>query len=257
MMKSKSAFERDIAQDSVYASSSSSSSSHPPVRESTRRREAYFLNFCIAARRVAPHFIFMCSGGFRSGIAMNRVIDQGEVDLIGLARPLCVMPDFPRLLLSADQLQSNNLKNAVEDVITVPTYSLAVSTPFASLNRTIEASLENFFHQACMRRLAKGEEPNISKDLSTSAISYYMTITFFKTYIFEPKRNKKLAFMIVSLGVSGLAVLLAMKIRQPTNSSVISSSSYLSSSSSILSNGRAWVNTVNDMMTGWWAQVTK
>ena len=38
-------------------------------------------------------------GGFRSRAGMEAALASGEVDVIGLARPLCTMPDLPRRLL--------------------------------------------------------------------------------------------------------------------------------------------------------------
>jgi 2,4-dienoyl-CoA reductase-like NADH-dependent reductase (Old Yellow Enzyme family) len=82
-----------------------------PVRESTRAREAYFLDYAAAIRRVA-RMPLMVTGGFRSRQAMESALlgpsptsagdgwGAGDCDMIGLGRPLCWMPDFPRRLLS-------------------------------------------------------------------------------------------------------------------------------------------------------------
>lgn len=69
-----------------------------PVRPSTRAREAYFLEYAAAIRRVA-RMPLMVTGGFRSRGGMEAALASGDCDLIGLARPLCVDPDFPRRLL--------------------------------------------------------------------------------------------------------------------------------------------------------------
>jgi 2,4-dienoyl-CoA reductase-like NADH-dependent reductase (Old Yellow Enzyme family) len=77
-----------------------------PVRRSTRVREAYFLDYAAAIRRVAT-MPLMVTGGFRSRAGMEGALggdDDGDVrgdcDVIGLGRPLCWMPDFPRRLLA-------------------------------------------------------------------------------------------------------------------------------------------------------------
>ncbi|MBF7074181.1 NADH:flavin oxidoreductase/NADH oxidase family protein [Glaciecola sp. MH2013] len=61
------------------------------VRESTRKREAYFIEY---AKRIkeAAKVPLMLTGGFRSRQVMENAISSGEVDLIGLARPLCTQP---------------------------------------------------------------------------------------------------------------------------------------------------------------------
>ncbi|HET7204370.1 MAG TPA: NADH:flavin oxidoreductase/NADH oxidase family protein [Steroidobacteraceae bacterium] len=77
-----------------------------PVRPSTRAREAYFLDYAAAIRRVAT-MPLMVTGGFRSRGGMEAALgaddgEGGDCDVIGLGRPLCWMPDFPRRLLARE-----------------------------------------------------------------------------------------------------------------------------------------------------------
>jgi 2,4-dienoyl-CoA reductase-like NADH-dependent reductase (Old Yellow Enzyme family) len=67
--------------------------------ESTRQREAYFLEYARDIRRSARGLPLMVTGGFRTPQLMRDVLDSGEVDLIGIGRPFCIAPDFPRELL--------------------------------------------------------------------------------------------------------------------------------------------------------------
>jgi 2,4-dienoyl-CoA reductase-like NADH-dependent reductase (Old Yellow Enzyme family) len=75
------------------------------VRDSTRRREAYFIEYAeqIKAKANVP---VMITGGFRSRYVMQAAIEKGEVDLIGLARPLCTQTDCSNRLMQGtlDQL---------------------------------------------------------------------------------------------------------------------------------------------------------
>jgi 2,4-dienoyl-CoA reductase-like NADH-dependent reductase (Old Yellow Enzyme family) len=68
------------------------------VRESTRKREAYFIEY---AERIkaAANIPVMITGGFRNRNVMEQAITRGEVDIIGLARPLCTQPDCSRQLI--------------------------------------------------------------------------------------------------------------------------------------------------------------
>jgi 2,4-dienoyl-CoA reductase-like NADH-dependent reductase (Old Yellow Enzyme family) len=68
------------------------------LRESTRAREAYFIEFAEEAARVA-RMPLMVTGGFRSRAAMDEALNSGAADLIGMARPLCVDPDIPKKLI--------------------------------------------------------------------------------------------------------------------------------------------------------------
>jgi len=75
------------------------------VRESTRRREAYFLEYAEQVRRrvAVP---LMVTGGFRSREGMAAALADGATDLIGLARPLAVDPAFSRRLLEGEAVTS-------------------------------------------------------------------------------------------------------------------------------------------------------
>jgi 2,4-dienoyl-CoA reductase-like NADH-dependent reductase (Old Yellow Enzyme family) len=77
------------------------SSYEPPKRESTRRREAYFLDYATAIRE-ASTVPLMVTGGFRSRALMEQAIARNELDMIGIARPMCVDVDLPQRLLDAD-----------------------------------------------------------------------------------------------------------------------------------------------------------
>lgn len=69
------------------------------ARESTKRREAYFLDYAKEIQAVAT-MPLMVTGGFRTLEAMNDALAGGEADLIGLGRPLCVDVDAPAQLIS-------------------------------------------------------------------------------------------------------------------------------------------------------------
>jgi 2,4-dienoyl-CoA reductase-like NADH-dependent reductase (Old Yellow Enzyme family) len=71
-----------------------------PVRPSTRAREAYFLDYAAAIRKVA-RMPTMVTGGFRTRAGMEAAL-EGDCDVIGLGRPLCWQPDLPRRLLARE-----------------------------------------------------------------------------------------------------------------------------------------------------------
>ena len=73
--------------------------SKEPVKESTRLREAYFLEFAEKAR-AAVKTPLVVTGGFRSAQGMAQAIESGAVDMVGLARMLAIEPDAPRKLLA-------------------------------------------------------------------------------------------------------------------------------------------------------------
>jgi 2,4-dienoyl-CoA reductase-like NADH-dependent reductase (Old Yellow Enzyme family) len=69
-----------------------------PPRESTQRREAYFIDYAEKIRAVA-RMPLMVTGGFRSRDAMEEAL-RGACDVIGLARPLVSDPACCRKLLA-------------------------------------------------------------------------------------------------------------------------------------------------------------
>ncbi|WP_373529770.1 NADH:flavin oxidoreductase/NADH oxidase family protein [Nostoc sp.] len=68
-------------------------------KESTRQREAYFLEY-VRKVRSSISLPIMLTGGFRSADAMTQAIEEGSVDVIGLARPLAIAPNLPIELLT-------------------------------------------------------------------------------------------------------------------------------------------------------------
>jgi len=70
-------------------------------RESTAKREAYFVEFTGAVRAVAKMPV-MVVGGFRTTAAMIEALERGELDVVGLGRPLIADPETPKRILSGE-----------------------------------------------------------------------------------------------------------------------------------------------------------
>jgi 2,4-dienoyl-CoA reductase-like NADH-dependent reductase (Old Yellow Enzyme family) len=68
------------------------------VAETTLAREAYFVDFAKAMKSELS-IPLMVTGGFRSASAMEQALKSGAADVIGLGRPMCVMPEAPKRLL--------------------------------------------------------------------------------------------------------------------------------------------------------------
>lgn len=71
------------------------------VKESTKKREAYFLDYVKKVRKhlKAP---LMLTGGFRTVATMEKAISDGELDVIGLARPFTLYPDLPNRIFKGE-----------------------------------------------------------------------------------------------------------------------------------------------------------
>ena len=87
------------------------------VKESTRKREAYFLEFAEKAR-AAVKTPLVVTGGFRTAQGMAQAIESGAVDMVGLARILAIEPDVPQRLLAgkAAQHQVKPIKTGIKAI---------------------------------------------------------------------------------------------------------------------------------------------
>lgn len=81
-------------------------------KASTKAREAYFLEFAEKLRKEIE-VPLMITGGFRSQTAMDEALKSGAIDVIGMARPFVVDPDFANKLL-----QGGNAVSSVKPITT-------------------------------------------------------------------------------------------------------------------------------------------
>lgn len=91
----------------TYESTAMMGAPAQPVKESTRTREAYFLDYAERIRTATltagpqqRRLPLMLTGGFRTSAGMADAIDSGKVDVAGLGRPLITQPELPAQLLS-------------------------------------------------------------------------------------------------------------------------------------------------------------
>jgi 2,4-dienoyl-CoA reductase-like NADH-dependent reductase (Old Yellow Enzyme family) len=70
-------------------------------RQSTIQREAYFVEFAGAVRHVARMPV-MVTGNFRSVAGMAEALESGELDLVGIGRPLISDPIAPQRILNGE-----------------------------------------------------------------------------------------------------------------------------------------------------------
>ncbi len=110
------------------------------LRESTRQREAYFIDFARKVRAVSK-VPLMITGGFRSRAFCEEVLEKGEVDLIGMARPFITNVNEIASFLSGETAVLENL---------------VIRTGLAAL----EDAAEGGFYARQLIRLAEGQEVN-------------------------------------------------------------------------------------------------
>jgi len=137
-----------------------------PVRASTKAREAYFLEYAAAIRQVA-RMPLMVTGGFRSRAAMEAALER-DCDVVGLGRPLCWQPDFPRRLLAREVDHVERLEDRLrfaERGWRSPSSSLL---PMKVLN-TFGAQA---WYYCQLFRLADGQPADLGRGMLSSLVEY-------------------------------------------------------------------------------------
>ncbi|CAI2354581.1 unnamed protein product [Caenorhabditis sp. 36 PRJEB53466] len=83
------------------------------LRESTRNREAFFLEFAEKIRPVFKNTVVYLTGGFRTVKAMVEAVETGATQGIGLGRPITAEPDLPKKIL--ERSVASSIRNALDD----------------------------------------------------------------------------------------------------------------------------------------------
>lgn len=128
------------------------------VKESTKAREAYFLDYCEEVRKIVKSPL-MLTGGFRSSQGMNDALATGACDMVGIARSLAINPDFSNELLSG-----KDVKSMVKPL----------STGFPFLDRTFP--LEIVWYTDQIHLMGQGQDPNIHRSPLRSVLSMVLEL---------------------------------------------------------------------------------
>ncbi|MFT6810674.1 MAG: 2,4-dienoyl-CoA reductase-like NADH-dependent reductase (Old Yellow Enzyme family) [Saprospiraceae bacterium] len=116
-------------------------------KESTKQREAYFMDFIVKVRKQI-NTPLMLTGGFRTISTMDAAIEGGELDFVGLGRPFCVFPEVAKELISGNRTDC-----------TVPDLLTGVD----KIDMT--GMLQTPWNQFQLIRMGKGLEPDINMDV--------------------------------------------------------------------------------------------
>lgn len=114
------------------------------ARPSTRKREAFFLDYARKARAVS-NVPLIITGGFRSESAMTEALESGELDLVGIARPFALVPDLP-----------NRIQNGSYRTVSLR----PVRTGVSAIDAKMGAVLEMGWYMYQMARIGAGKQPD-------------------------------------------------------------------------------------------------
>ena len=133
-------------------------------KKSTILREAYFLDYIEKARKLIK-IPLMLTGGFRSASVMEKALEGGNLDVVGLARPFCLYPNL------ANQIFDGSVER--------------FETPIPKIGIKFLDKLggvELPWYELQIQRIGKGKSPNINL-LAILAFWFSLKSLFFKSFL--------------------------------------------------------------------------
>ena len=130
--------------------------------ESTRSREAYFLEYARTVRDLVGDIPIAVTGGFRTRTAMDVAVATGECDIVGIGRPAATTPDAADVILSgrSDAVVAHQQRYGMRRVL----------GKVADL-KTLDGVLELGWHADQMHRLGAGLEPDLGRGQLATTVS--------------------------------------------------------------------------------------
>jgi 2,4-dienoyl-CoA reductase-like NADH-dependent reductase (Old Yellow Enzyme family) len=85
------------------------------VKETTKKREAYFIDYAKKAQKLISTPLVV-TGGFRSQKAMEEAVANGEIDMVGIARPFALVPDLANRIFNGnyETVQAKSIKTGIK-----------------------------------------------------------------------------------------------------------------------------------------------
>ncbi|OBB19334.1 NADH:flavin oxidoreductase/NADH oxidase family protein [Mycolicibacterium elephantis] len=125
--------------------------------ESTRAREAYFLDYAerVRARARMP---LMLTGGLRSAAGMQAALQSGAIDVCGLARPLVLEPDIAQRFLASDE-------------------TVSTAVPRRGRIPRLAGAAETIWYTEQIHRISRGRTPKPGRSVETSMARYLLAST--------------------------------------------------------------------------------
>lgn len=126
------------------------------VRASTRKREAYFIEYAADIGKAVQKTPLMVTGGFRTAAAMNEAIAAGEMDVVGLGRPMCVDPAIPQKLVDGTEKEAEKWEKKLR---LGPTRLLGPNSPINMIRGLNGWGAQGWY---CMQliRMGDGQDPD-------------------------------------------------------------------------------------------------
>jgi 2,4-dienoyl-CoA reductase-like NADH-dependent reductase (Old Yellow Enzyme family) len=108
--------------------------------KSTKKREAYFLDYIKKARKITETPLLL-TGGFRTAAIMEEAIASNDLDIVGIARPFAVFP------------------NLVNDLFTKKQSNFSTDIQKTGV-KAIDGSMNIIWYEAQLKLIGTGKMPN-------------------------------------------------------------------------------------------------
>ncbi len=127
-------------------------------KDSTKKREAYFLDYCEKVRKLIDTPLLL-TGGFRSRDGMDEALQSGACEMIGLARSIAIDPDFPNKLIAGQDVKSQ-------------------VKPLSSGSKAMDKMipLEIVWYTEQIHRMGKGKDPKPNASVKMSVLRTMMSL---------------------------------------------------------------------------------
>jgi len=133
-------------------------------KKSTMSREAYFLDYIEKARKLIKTPL-MLTGGFRSVSVMEKALEDGNLDVVGLARPFCLYPNL-----------ANQIFNGSVERFETPIPKIGIKF----LDKL--GGVELPWYELQIQRIGKGKSPKINL-LAILAFWFSLKSLLFKSFL--------------------------------------------------------------------------
>jgi 2,4-dienoyl-CoA reductase-like NADH-dependent reductase (Old Yellow Enzyme family) len=122
--------------------------------DSTRAREAYFLEYARTVRSLVGDIPLAVTGGFRSRAAMADAVNAGECDVVGLGRPTATTTDAAGVILAgrAETLTAHTMRFGMRRIL----------GKLVDL-KTLDGILELSWHTDQLHRVGAGLAPDLKR----------------------------------------------------------------------------------------------
>ena len=114
------------------------------AKQSTVQREAFFLDYAKKVRALTQVPLII-TGGFRSVKGMTEALASADLDFIGIARPLAIIPDLPNRIAEHDYHTVNTPR---------------VKTGFKKIDKPLSSVLEMGWYREQIYKIAHNQSTN-------------------------------------------------------------------------------------------------